>query len=172
VCPAAPANITTASGLATGVAVGTSIITATSGSISGSTTLTNTAPLLRLSTIGTLPAAVKISAIDITVTLAPGVSLKSTITPPETNAGIVYASGVATFKSLLATNYTAPTGTLPGRVRIAVVDATGIGTGEFAIVNYIIAAGSNPITADFNVTNLTISDTSCSPIAGLMVDIR
>lgn len=44
VIPAAPASISSNSGLATGVAVGTSIITATSDGISGSTTLKITVP--------------------------------------------------------------------------------------------------------------------------------
>jgi hypothetical protein len=135
-----------------------------------------TTAVVKLSTVGTLPAGKKIGTIDVTLILAPGVTLKST-NSPEPDAGVVMASGVAV-NSLIAANYTAPTSTLPGKVRLALVNVSGFGTGEFATVNGDIAAGKNPKAADFSVADFSVTDseTTSSPISGLTtglsVDIR
>ncbi len=153
------------------------ILSACKGS-SSETTPPSTQPtsaVVKLSSVGTLPTGTKIGTIDVTLTLAPGVTLKSTTNPPETDSGVVTASGVAT-GSLIDANYSAPTSTLPGKVRIALV-SLGFSTGEFATVNGDIATNSNPTAADFSVSNFSVNDeTTASPISGLTpavaVDIR
>jgi hypothetical protein len=127
-----------------------------------------TSAVVKLSTAGAIPGGRKIGAIDVVLTLAPGVTLKSTTNPPQPDAGVVTASGAAT-NSLLAANYTAPTGTLPGKVRIVLISAFGFSAGEFAAVNGDIAAGYNPRAADFSVTDFAVTDseTSPSPLTGL-----
>jgi hypothetical protein len=135
-----------------------------------------TAAVVKLSIAGTLPVGKKIGAIDVTLTLAPGVTLKSTANPPRPDDGVVTASGVAANNSLVEANYTTPTSTLPGKVQIGLINVTGFDTGEFVTVNGDIAAGNNPRAADFSATITTIADTDTNPLtgltAGLAVDIR
>jgi hypothetical protein len=126
--------------------------------------------------VGTLPAGKKIGTIDVSLNLAPGVTLKTGTNPIEPDTAVVTASGAAA-GSLLAANYSAPTSTQPGRLRIAVISVSGFAQGEFATVNGDIAAGHNPKASDFSFINFTVTDneTNTSPIpgltAGLSVDI-
>lgn len=169
-------NIATISnaGVVTAVAVGSATIKATSGSISGTTGLTvhlPTSAVVKLSTAGTLPTGKKIGAIDVTLTLASGVTLKSTLTPTEPDPGVVTASGVAASNSLIAAHYTAPTSTLPGKLQIGVINVGGFGTGEFVTINGDIAAGLTPRATDFSVTLNSVADTDTNPLAGLTAGI-
>jgi hypothetical protein len=155
------------------------LFSACKGSSSEFTPQPNAQPttvVVKLSTAGTLPAGKKIGGIDVTLNLAPGVTLKSTVNAPEPDAGVVTTSGVAANNSLIAANFTAPTSTLPGKVRINVISASGFGTGEFATVNGDIAAGNNPKAADFSATAFSIVDTETNTLSGLTpglsVDIR
>jgi len=124
-----------------------------------------TKAVVKLFTQGTLTADTKIGAIDVVVILPTGVSLKSTVTPPETDPGVVIPSGVAQ-NSLVVGNYSAPTATAPANVRLALINVVGFGIGEFATVNCDIAAGSNPAQAGFTLSNLSISDTTGTAISG------
>jgi hypothetical protein len=130
-----------------------------------------TSVVVKLSTVGTLSTGKKIGAIDVTLALAPGVTLKSTENPPATDSGVVAASGVAAANSLVAANYTAATSTLPGTVHIGLINVNGFATGEFATVNGDIAAGSAPGVSDFSVTALTVDDIDGAPLAGMTAGI-
>jgi hypothetical protein len=107
-----------------------------------------------------------IGAIDVTVNLPSGVSVKSS--PSTTNPavlvmdpGVVVASGVAAGAntSTSFSVYTAATATLPGNVRVRLTNpVTGFGTGEFVTVNCDIAAGAFPTASDFNLTDFMAWD--------------
>jgi hypothetical protein len=133
-----------------------------------------TTAIVKLSTSGTLPSGTLIGGIDVTLILPASVTVKST-TPPETDGGVVTASGVAG-GSLVVGNYSAATSTLPGKVRIGLVNATGFGTGEFATVNCDIAAGNTPTAGGFSLVNFTAIPATGSAITsltpGLTADIR
>jgi hypothetical protein len=155
------------------------LLSACKGSSSEPTPQPNAQPtsaVVKLSTVGTLPAGKKIGTIDVSLNLAPGVTLKTGTNPIEPDTAVVTASGAAA-GSLLAANYTAPTSTQPGRLRIAVISMSGFASGEFATVNGDIAAGNNPKASDFRLINFTATDneTPSSPLtgltAGLSVDI-
>jgi hypothetical protein len=120
---------------------------------------------VKLLTNGTLSSGTLIGGIDITLTLPAGVSVKST-TPPQTDAGVVTASGMAG-GSLGIGVYTAATSTLPGKVRVALVNAAGFGTGEFAIVNCDIASGSTPAATGFSLGNFSAINVGGAAISGL-----
>jgi hypothetical protein len=144
------------------------------GSSSSTTPQPNAQPTLavvKLSTAGALPAGKKIGAIDVTLTLAPGVTLKSSANPPQTDPGVVSASGAAAGGSLLVANYTAPTSTLPGKVKIGLINSSGFSTGEFVTVNGDIAAGNNIRASDFSAAFTTITDTDTNPLTGLTAGI-
>ena len=123
--------------------------------------------VLNISTTGTLPAGTLIGGIDISVSLAPGVSLKTTANAPETDAGVVTASGVAVSDSTVLATYSAPSGTIPGTARVLIVNTNGFGTGEFATINCDIAAGSDPQATDFSLINFKVKDLVGAAITGL-----
>ncbi len=131
--------------------------------------------VVKLSTSGTLSNGTLIGGIDTTVALPAGVSVKSTVNPPETDTGVVNASGAAA-GSIIVAVYSAATSTLPGRVRILVINANGFGTGEFVTVNCDFAAGHPPAANGFSLTNFNAISLNTSTISGLTpgltVDIK
>jgi len=153
------------------------------------TTGTGTNPLpqpttatLRILSTGTLASGVLTGAVEVTVLLPLGVTVKATpdASNPSvlvTNAGVVVASGVAAGvnTNALAT-YTAATTTASGKVVIRVVDANGFGTGEIGTVKCDIATGSTPKAADFSLSDFKAVNLDGAAIsglsAGITVDIR
>ncbi|MCK9417912.1 MAG: hypothetical protein M0R70_00865 [Nitrospirae bacterium] len=129
----------------------------------GNTTTQSTQAIVKLSATGTLATGTQIGGIDITMHLPAGVTIKSTTNPPETDSGIVTASGLAVSNSSVVANYTASSGT----VHIVLANPNGFSTGEFATVNCDIAAGSNPTQTDFSVVNMTAKDLNGIAISGL-----
>jgi len=131
---------------------------------SGGTTSTQpTTAIVKLATTGTLPPNTQIGAIDVTFHLPAGVTVKSTSNPPETDADVVTASGVAASNSLLVATYTASSGT----ARIMLANSNGVGTGEFATVNCDIAPDIHPTQTDFIVSDMIIKDINGSTISGM-----
>lgn len=132
-----------------------------------------TAAVITLATTenGTMPAHTIITGYDVTITLPAGVTVKSTTAPPQTDDGVVTATGAAAGSSIITAVYSAATNTLSGTVRIWIANANSVGlsTGEFSTVNCDIAAGYYPATSDFplptfvangNVTNLDSTDST------------
>jgi hypothetical protein len=143
-------------------------LTACGGNVSTQTTNTQkTRAVVKIATAGTLPVGTLIGGIDITLTLAPGVTAKSTANPPEIDAGVVVASGVASTSSQVLSTYTPPTGSAQGKAHLLVVNANGFRAGEFATFTGNIATGNNPTAAAFSVTSLTATDLNGSPIGNL-----
>jgi len=124
-----------------------------------------TTAVVKLSTSGTLASGVLIGGIDVTLILPAGVSVKSARTP-LTDGGVVTSSGVAG-GSIDIGIYTAATSTLPGKVRIALVNAVGFGTGEFTTVNCDFAAGNTPTAAGFSLVNFSAINGGGAAISGL-----
>jgi hypothetical protein len=116
-----------------------------------------------------------IHGIDATITLPAGVTVKSTLNPPETDAGVVSPSGSA-IGSLTTGVYTAATGTYPGSVRVLIANGSGFSTGEFAKVACTIALGSWPDAGDFSISGFAVSDGEGNPLsdfsAGFIVEVR
>jgi hypothetical protein len=121
---------------------------------------------LKLFSSGVLPAGVLIHAVDVNVDLAQGVSLatanSSTVVAPES----VVASGVAS-GALLATNYSAPTSSTLGNIRINIISLTGFGTGEFATIKGTIAEGYSPAAENFSVHEFAAADVNGGDLTGL-----
>jgi hypothetical protein len=137
------------------------------GGTTGGGSTQPTEAVVKIAMTGTLPAGTLIGGIDIAVSLARGVSAKSTSNPPETDAGVVVASGVASTNSQILATYTPPSGSTHGTARLLVINASGFGTGEFATVSGDIAEGYNPTSADFTVNALTVADLNGAPLSGL-----
>jgi hypothetical protein len=72
--------------------------------------------------------------------------------------------------------YTAASGTVPGKVKVNVVNVNGFVTGEFVTVNCDVATGVFPSAVDFNVTDFQPFDLNGAAITGLTagftVDIK
>lgn len=110
-----------------------------------------TTAVIKLATTdnGTMPANTIITGYDVLVSLPAGVTVKSTTAPPQTDNGVVTATGAAV-GSIVAAKYSAATSTLSGTLRIEIVaNANGFNAGEFATVNCDIVAGHYPKTTDF-----------------------
>jgi len=146
-----------------------------------------TTAALKISSQGALAAGTQIGAVDVTVLLPSGVTVKATADSVNTaalvmNSDVMAASGVvssATNTYLLGT-YTAATGTAPGQVVIKQVIARGCGIGEFVTVNCDVASGYFPIEGDFNIKDFKAYDLNGAVIptgptgltAGFTADIK
>jgi hypothetical protein len=110
---------------------------------------TPTTAVLTLSTsvTGAIPATTTINGYDVTITLPAGVTVKST-TPPQTDSGVVTATGAGAGSSI-AGAYAPAAGATPGKVRIIIANENGLSAGEFCKVTCDIAAGYNPSSSDF-----------------------
>lgn len=124
-----------------------------------------TAAVLKLSTRGALPSGDSIAAIDVTVSLPAGVTVKADGTG-QTLAGTVVPSGVAAGSTAVA-SFTPASGGNPARTRIVMINVTGFGTGEFATVNCDIAAGNPPKATDFGLTGFAAASLTGTPLSGL-----
>jgi hypothetical protein len=119
----------------------------------GGSNITVTQPstaVITLSTnvIGSIPATTTINSYNVTIILPEGVTVKSTVNPPETDANVVIATGNAAGASISAV-YTAASGTLPGTLKIYVASAAGFDAGEFCKVSCDISSGHYPTASDF-----------------------
>jgi hypothetical protein len=94
--------------------------------------------------------------------LPAGVSVKAAQSAPQTDTGVVAASGNAGAELVLGT-YSPANNT----VSFSVIKSSGFVVGEFATVKCDIAAGAFPASGDFSVTNLTAVDTNGAAITGL-----
>jgi hypothetical protein len=119
--------------------------------------------LVNLDTTGTLPAGKLIGAIDITLNLPAGVTVKASPSPLNAatlvpDAGVVVLQGAAATASsqFLTASYVQGT---PNKVVIRLVNANGLATGTFAKVNCDVAAGSTPTTTGFSITSNVASTT-------------
>ncbi len=105
-----------------------------------------------------------IGGLQATLTLPSGVSVKATQNAPQTDDGVVAASGEAANAELVLGTYS----TSSNAVTVYVSKSAGIAVGEFATVNCDIASGSFPTAADFSVvTNLSAWDVNGAVITGL-----
>lgn len=118
-----------------------------------------TLAIVKVATSGTLPAGTAIGGIQATVTY-PSAGL--TIA-----AGDVAASGSgtgATFASNTATT---------GQVILGLTSATGIQAGEFATLNFHVAAGTFPNAGNFAIAaGATVIDVNGAPISGMSVVVQ
>jgi hypothetical protein len=124
-----------------------------------------TTAVLTLSTTvnGVMPANTIITGYDVTITLPAGVTVKST-TPPQTDSGVVTATGVAAGSSTtIAGVYAAAAGATPGKVRFIIANGSGFSAGEFCKVTCDIAAGYNPSASAFTQPTFAASGLVTSP---------
>jgi hypothetical protein len=125
---------------------------------------------LKLATSGT-PSA-PLAGIGITVTLPDGVA------PALNGDGSVAAeaaavTGVAAPGTVLAPVYVSASGAAKGTLRLAMASsiAAGFGTGEFATVTLVVAAGSNPALSDFTISGVNPIDVSGNAATGLTATV-
>jgi len=104
---------------------------------------------------GAIPAGTMVNSYSATITLPAGVTVKSSVNPPETDAGVVTATGTAS-GAVITGVYTPATSTKPGTVKVYVASATGFGAagGAFCTVQCDITAGHEPKAADFTAPKL------------------
>jgi hypothetical protein len=118
-----------------------------------------TSVVVRLVTQGTLPQGTLIGGVQATLTYATDKGLAIA-------ANNVAASGAGAGSLLVANANTA------GQVIVALVNANGIGTGEFATATFAVAPPNVPVPADFAIAaGATVIDLAGTPIPGVTVAI-
>src|SRR5512143_887519 len=122
----------------------------------GGTAPTPTQPttaVVKIATQGT-PSNSPISGVQAILHLPAGVSVKAAQSAPQTDPGVVAASGNAAGSEPVLGTYSIAN----NAVSLSVIKAPGFTVGEFTTVNCDIAAGSFPTAADFSVSNLAVFD--------------
>lgn len=137
--------------------------TTTNTDTNSNTSTQPTQAIVKLSATGTLASGALIGGIDITMHLPEGVTIKSITNPPETDNGMVTASGLAVSNSNVVATYTASSNT----VHILLANTYGFSTGEFATVICDVAAGSKPTQVDFIAPNMIAKDLNGSTVSGV-----
>jgi hypothetical protein len=146
------------------------LVSCSGGGGGGGDGITITQPTTAVVTFATttssaIPANTTINAYDVTISLPAGVTVKSTTNPPQTDSGVVTATGAAAGSYIFAV-YSAATSTEAGKVHIIVAKPDGFSAGEFSTVNCDIAAGYYPKPSDFPQPTFTASgfDTTSTTI--------
>ena len=112
--------------------------------------------------------ATTIGAIDVTVNLPAGVTVKANAATGEVTSGdVVTISGVAAVggNNLVSAKFTPGT---PGQLHIALINTAGFGPGEFVTIKFDLAGGSFPANASaFAVAGFAASDPAGAPLGGM-----
>lgn len=118
-----------------------------------------TQAIVKVRSIGTLPAGVLIGGINATVTYATNKGLS--IAPSAVAAS---GAGAGTLLERNTNN--------AGQVVLGLITTSGIGLGEFATLTFSIAAGNFPTEADFGVANGSLAiDTATANLPGVSAQI-
>lgn len=123
---------------------------------------------MTLSSSGDLASGTQIGAIDVTLTIPSGVTMKDSSTKAEspvtaTYPNVVKPSGVAANdKAITLATYTAPQ-----TLNIMIANPDGFGIGEFATLTLNITTGSSVTESDFAITSLSAADLNGAAISGL-----
>ncbi len=120
--------------------------------------------VVTISTKG-VPSSMPIGGVQLMVTLPAGVSLKTAQNPPQTDNGVVAATGEAQGAELVFGSYSPNSHS--GTVYIA--KSTGFSVGEFATINCDIAAGADPQPSNFVLSNETVVDINGATVEGLTI---
>jgi len=123
---------------------------------------TPTKAVVKLSTVGS-PSATPLIGVQAILHLPPGVTVKAGLNAPQTDTGVIVASGSAVPEDIVFGVYSAGSRT----VSVYVAKASGFTPGEFATANCDIAAGTSPTASAFSISDLLVSDGSGNLITGL-----
>jgi hypothetical protein len=117
--------------------------------------------------IPSLPAGTLVAAVQFTINLPPGVSPAVLSVANDASGSVTLTGGAAS--SISVANFT-PSATAP-QILIGIVNATGFGTGNFAVVNCVIAPGASVSTSGFSLSNIQVFDPSGTLIPSATVSI-
>jgi len=117
--------------------------------------------------IPSLPASTLAGGVQFIINLPPGVSPAALSGTNDASGSVTLAGGAG--GSLSAANYT-PSATSP-QISIGIVNTTGFGSGNFAVVNCVIASGTTVSTSDFSLSSIQVYDTNGTLIPSATVSI-
>lgn len=118
---------------------------------------------VKVRTTGTLPLNTTIGGIEATVSASPSTGL-SIATDPNGVSSDVSATGAGAGSTLITNSNNV------AAIKLALINTGGIQTGEFATLNYHVAAGSFPTANDFSITlNRPVIDTLSTNVSGIGV---
>lgn len=135
------------------------------------TPLINIGGTTRALTISVSGTPALIAGVELIVTLPPGVTVKA-----ATNGNVLstalQTSGGALADAIVAGNYTPPTASMRGRVRLAVISAKGFAAGEFVTLQCDVAPDATPQDTDFILSLLNAVDGQLKPLDGLSISAK
>lgn len=121
-----------------------------------------TSAAVKLLTLGT-PSSNAMAGVQITMHLPAGVSVKTTQSPPQTDSGVVAATGVTSGAEMIMGTYQASSST----ITVYITKSSGFSPGEFATVACDLSSGGTATLFNDSVSNLSVWDTSGALITGL-----
>ena len=150
------------------VTLGLAVLPACGGGSSSSTPPPPNQPTTAVLTLLTSGLSTTIYGIEVTVVLPAGVTAKSTTTPPQTDTGVVTATGKSVgLDTIITGNYTAAASPVKGTVLINIAKTSGFGIGEYSTVNLNIVSGNTPTAGGFSLTNFKPVDDNGGDIFGI-----
>jgi hypothetical protein len=127
----------------------------------------STRPLI----ISVAGSASPIAGIEVLVSLPPGVTVKSDAKGILSGSSL-QVSGRALASALIAGNYTPASAAMRGKVKLALISATGFAAGEFATLQCDVAPDASPLSSDFNLSLLDAVDGRGAPLTGLSLSAQ
>ena len=112
--------------------------------------------------IPSLPAGTQVGGVQFTVNLPPGVSPAVLSGANDASGSVSLTGGAAAAGNLSFANFT-PSAASP-QISIVVAAPSGFGTGNFAVVNCVIAPGTTVSTSGFSLSNIKVVDTNGTSI--------
>lgn len=128
---------------------------------------------VKVSIAGKLDPGVTMNGVTLTLDLPPGVTVKGDFSDPAaigTLVGVVKPSAVTAATSFLETRYLPATGSLPGQVRMSLVNAAGLLLGHFVTVRCEVLPGASPLPGDFTVSEFTAKDGNGARLSSVDVE--
>lgn len=145
------------------------LIAACGGGGGSGAAVSPTTAVIKVSTQGIMPAGKALSGFGMTLELPTGVTAK-TVAGGAIDTTVVVNSGLlaSSAGTMGPVTYTPATATTRAKIDfyIASLAPAGVGVGEYATINLMLA-GVNPTITDFNVIAFTPVDLSYAPLPAL-----
>lgn len=122
---------------------------------------------------GKLPSGSTINGVTLTLNLPAGVTVKGDYESPEvvpTLDGVVAPSGLAATGSYAEGRYYRAEGASAGKVRLSIINASGLFLGEFVTVRCEAGPGVAPQPGEYTVSEFTAKDGNGATIQGVDVE--
>lgn len=128
---------------------------------------------VKLKLAGKLPSGSTVNGVTLTLNLPAGVTVKGDYVSPQvvpTLEGVVAPSGLAATGSYAEGRYFPAAETSPGKVRLSIINASGMFLGEFVTVRCEAGPGVAPQPGEYTVSEFTAKDGNGGTLQGIDVE--